>query len=933
MEAWATLASQLLVRTALAAIPLALLIAGVCRWMPVRPATRHTLWLVLIGWFLVSPFLPGLPLWNPAATRLAPAEVAVAVAASNASPESPLDTLGSIDPIDIALRAQETEEPTPCAASPDPVEVFDAKPALLARTFRAISESLSDWLQNRIESVALAAFKIDREAVTSEDEESTVVAADTVDPEENTVAAKDSNRWTEWSAYLLVLRDAVTRIPNLPPIIVFGGIALLCCAHGLRMLLFHRKLRRTIKTPPSVIKLVERCTRRIGLKRMPLVQMTPRNVSPMIWCGWRTRLILPAPLWDQLDEVGREAIVCHELAHLRRRDHWWCWGDLLAGTLYWWHPLVWWVRRRLHEEAELSCDAWVIWLLPHGRRAYAEALLRTNESVARTFPVGPAVGMAVARGRTRQFARRLTMVMTQSTRPRVSLAGLALAGVIAAAGWAAVPARSCPPESSQESQPIAAVEVIDATTEGGAVNLVVAQPGALPIGIITSATACPDEESTPKARGGRTGVSNSASGSRNLGITGGGGSVVVVEPESGRTTTIHGGHAGQRFGPAHDRVAELERRVAELGEQIAELNAHMGRAPRMTMPRTPEPPRAARAPRAPEPPRPPAMSRMPSLPREHASTPAAPRARSAPSSSAMITRAYKLPKGKLDAMWDLMSRSDVPTTVRSIKGGIEVIATESQHEVFEAFIRLINPQGRPTPRADATDHDAARAAEVQARTQALRERVRSTEERTRAAVTERKALQKAREKHAEQLFKQAEKLRSHAESIRDQAGEAEDDESGKARARSLTDHAREVEKQAKTLEQQMRALEREARNMEKLSDALEGETDALGCLRESLASLQPNNLAELLGLAAKLEQEGALKALTASLGDLSDVMEHDIAARIEKELESINLGDTGELNKQAKTLERLCETLQFRAAEIEARAAGKADEYSDSKSK
>lgn len=940
MEAWATLASQLLVRTALAAIPLALLIAAVCRWLPARPATRHSLWLVLIAWFLVSPFLPGLPLWNLVATKLAPVENSVTAAII--STESLPEEVESIDPIDVALGDRMIDDSMTFAASPEQVEVCRPKPTLLSPTFNTISGSISNWLQDRIEAVALAALKIDHASVTFEAEASTADAADAVEPEDEAAAANETNRWTEWSAYLLVLRDAVTRIPTLPPSIVFGGIAMLCSVHGVRMLLFHRRLRRKIKTPQSVIKMVERCARRIGLDRMPLVQMTPQNVSPMIWCGWRTRLILPAPLWLQLDDVGREAIVCHELAHLRRRDHWWCWGDLIAGTLYWWHPLVWWVRKRLHEEAELSCDAWVIWLLPHGRRAYAEALLRTNESVARTHPVGPAVGMAVASGRTRQFARRLTMVMTESTRPRVSLAGLALAGVIAAASWAAVPARSCPPESSQnESQPVA-VEVIDTTAEGGAVNLVVAQPGALPIGIITNATACPDEESTPKAKASRggTGVSNSAGGNRNLGITGGVGSVVVVEPDSGHTTTIHPAHAGHRSGPAHDRVAELERRVAELGAQIAELNARMGHAPRMSMPRTPQPPRAARAPRAPAPPRPsvmpalpatPAMPAMPAMPRQRSARPT-PRGRIAPSSGAMITRSYKLPKGKLDAMWELMSRSDVPTTVRSIKGGIEVIATEAQHEVFEAFIRLINPQGSPTPRADASPRNAARSAEVEARAHALRERVRTTEERTRAAVTERKALQKSREKHAEQLFKQAEKLRSHAESMRDQTGDAEDNETGKARAKSLNEHAKDVENQAKTLEQQMRALEREARSIEKLSDALEGETDALGCLRETLASLQPNNLAELLGLAARLEREGSLNALTASFDGLSETIEHDIAAKLEKELESVNLGDPVELIKQSKVFERLCETLQSRAEELDARAEAKAEEDSETKS-
>jgi len=945
MEAWATLASQHLVRTALAAIPLALIIAAVCRWMPARPATRHTLWLVLVAWFLVSPFLPGLPLWNFVESRMAPAvDWTAATADSNAT--SPPHAPDGDDPIDLALHDESEREAFGCADSIDQVASIAPPATLLERVSTRVSGAFIDWSTRMLAAIPPLARESQEQWHHAAAEQPALAAQEPSDSDTETAAALERNRWTEWSAYLLVLRDAVTRLPTIPPVIVFGGVMFLCCVHGLRMLLFHRKLRKKIKTPQSVISLVERCAKRIGLKRTPIVQMTPQNVSPMIWCGWRTRLVLPAPLWLQLDDVGREAIVCHELAHLRRRDHWWCWGDLIAGTLYWWHPLVWWVRKRLHEEAELSCDAWVVWLLPHGRRAYAEALLRTNETVGRAYPVGPAVGMAVASGRTRQFARRLTMVMTQSTRPRMSLAGLTLAGVIAAAGWAAIPARSCPPESTEtKSHPVAEVEVITTFDDPAeSVNLVVAQPGALPIGIITSATACPDEETTPKARSGRTGVSNAGKGSRNLGITGGGaGGVVVVEPGSGRTTTVRPRHGNPLMDHAHDRVAELERRVAELAEQIAELNARMGSPRGRGTPRPPQPPRAARPPRAPEPPHPAVMPRMPSLPRVEmppmpsmprgrAAQPATPRSRNAPASGAVVTRAYKLPKGKLDALWELMSRSDVPTTVRSIKGGIEVIATERQHEVFEAFIRLINPDGKPSPRADAMPHDAARAAEVQARANALRERVRSTEARTRAAITERKAQQKAREKHAEQLFKQAEKLRSHAESMRDQANEADDDGSGKAKAKSLFNHAKDVEKQAKSVEQQMRALEREAREMEKLSGALEVETEALGCLRETFGELQPNRLVKLLGLASALEDSSEMKALTASLGDLSDAMELDIASKIEKSLESVDIGDVGQLNNHAKMLERLCDTLRDKAGEIEALAEAAIEKDDESKS-
>ncbi|MHC4399837.1 MAG: M56 family metallopeptidase [Planctomycetota bacterium] len=70
--------------------------------------------------------------------------------------------------------------------------------------------------------------------------------------------------------------------------------------------------------------------------------------------------------------------------------------------LYWWHPVVWWARRRLHQAEEQCCDAWVLWACPGGAKRYAHTLLTAVEFLARARPALPAVvsGMeAGGRGR------------------------------------------------------------------------------------------------------------------------------------------------------------------------------------------------------------------------------------------------------------------------------------------------------------------------------------------------------------------------------------------------------------------------------------------------------------------------------------------------------------------------------------------------------
>ncbi|MEC9372336.1 MAG: M56 family metallopeptidase, partial [Planctomycetota bacterium] len=178
--------------------------------------------------------------------------------------------------------------------------------------------------------------------------------------------------------------------------------------------------------------------------------MVSGRVSPMIWCGLRPTLVLPTELWSELDDEARRAVAHHELAHLRRRDHWVRWIELAACALYWWHPVVWWARRRLREEADLCCDAWVTLLMPGQRRTYAHALLTTKEFLSRRDVSASQFGLSVTTANARRFSRRLTMVMTHRMRPNVSVTGLTLAALVAVSGSIASPLLACPTEKSKE---------------------------------------------------------------------------------------------------------------------------------------------------------------------------------------------------------------------------------------------------------------------------------------------------------------------------------------------------------------------------------------------------------------------------------------------------------------------------------------------------
>ena len=62
MVGWASQTTDLLWRNGLTAIPLVLLTAAVCRCIPCRPATRHTMWLVVLAWLVTPSLLPEPPM-------------------------------------------------------------------------------------------------------------------------------------------------------------------------------------------------------------------------------------------------------------------------------------------------------------------------------------------------------------------------------------------------------------------------------------------------------------------------------------------------------------------------------------------------------------------------------------------------------------------------------------------------------------------------------------------------------------------------------------------------------------------------------------------------------------------------------------------------------------------------------------------------------
>lgn len=189
-----------------------------------------------------------------------------------------------------------------------------------------------------------------------------------------------------------------------------------------RILAVERCVRRSARARGRLARHVHAVATSLGMPA-PSVRVLNEASGPFLWSLRGPVLVLPAA-----EALPAETVLAHELAHLRRRDHWTAWLELLVQGFHFWNPLFWLARRQLHRAAELACDQWVVERFPAARRAFAAALLETAERASRGGFV-PRAAQAIGMD-GRDFEERLVRILRPG--PVRVARGLHLAGLACA---------------------------------------------------------------------------------------------------------------------------------------------------------------------------------------------------------------------------------------------------------------------------------------------------------------------------------------------------------------------------------------------------------------------------------------------------------------------------------------------------------------------
>jgi len=191
-------------------------------------------------------------------------------------------------------------------------------------------------------------------------------------------------------------------LPVVPVLVVWlAGVALLTARLAGNWLAVRRLIRHSVRpVDVEIHRLARRMAGRLALDRVVRICESTRVAVPLM-VGWlKPVVLLPASAMAGLAPTQIEALIAHELAHVRRHDYLVNLLQSVVETLLFYHPAVWWVSKRVRAEREHCCDDLVVGVCD--RLAYVTALADLAAMV-----VPPRVALAASDGSLLERVRRI----------------------------------------------------------------------------------------------------------------------------------------------------------------------------------------------------------------------------------------------------------------------------------------------------------------------------------------------------------------------------------------------------------------------------------------------------------------------------------------------------------------------------------------------
>lgn len=264
---------------------------------------------------------------------------------------------------------------------------------------------------------------------------------------ESSYTVTEPNDW--WTRVRNRLRPWLTSI-----VIAWILGVMICTMRPLLSWIAIRRMRCVGTTPVSqeLTEIMLRLSKTLAVRRTVEILLSTLVHVPLVVGYVRPMILLPASLLSNLPTAQLEAIIAHELAHVRRHDFLVNFMQTIIETLFFYHPAIWWLSHRIRIERENCCDDLVIQSLgnrvEYGRALVAVEQLRSESNV---LALGVSDGSMLAR--IRRIAGHSGMRRSSSTWSLVSLlaSSLTVVAMIGLVGWHSMAASPALTEIEPES--------------------------------------------------------------------------------------------------------------------------------------------------------------------------------------------------------------------------------------------------------------------------------------------------------------------------------------------------------------------------------------------------------------------------------------------------------------------------------------------------
>jgi beta-lactamase regulating signal transducer with metallopeptidase domain len=120
--------------------------------------------------------------------------------------------------------------------------------------------------------------------------------------------------------------------------------------------LVHTALRSAAPPPPRAVRALDAARQRLSLRHSIDLITSATCEAPAVVRVLRPMIILPADGCETLTDEELESLLCHECAHVARRDNLLGVLEAVACSLFWFNPLVWLAHHRIAAVRETACD-------------------------------------------------------------------------------------------------------------------------------------------------------------------------------------------------------------------------------------------------------------------------------------------------------------------------------------------------------------------------------------------------------------------------------------------------------------------------------------------------------------------------------------------------------------------------------------------------